>query len=433
MKKINNLNEEINRIKSLFTEERMFGNLVEEKEVITENNIKKGSEGEEVVALQQLLGINPADGKFGPQTDTEVKKFQKENGLSADGIVGPKTLQKIVDVYDSVGGETSDDESTEETKSNDVEVNEWIVLSDKELFNEETVPNPTLKGVKNLISKISNKLGFKPEFKTDNTQQKTDNTQQKTDNSGDETTNDQKDSDIQNKEQNTTDNQKGDSEKVQKVKNSDKSTEGEFLKDKEGNISSKDLRKGTKDEKGGISVLFKSLDKVDNINDKASCRRHLLQMAKAANQGVSKQDVISKGGEEHIKKIESCLSKFYNVWEREGYFNRKHKIKTLMDSWNIKQPEKLEKGYKGGLYTIKDESGNVVGQIKKTKDNKFLFKGKLNVPLIDKSVSPAVFREPYIDGVYDAINVDRNKDKIVIQKSMDKKKIDMGTFAVFPK
>tara|TARA_R110002020_G_scaffold475590_1_gene711140 strand:+ start:3808 stop:5499 length:1692 start_codon:yes stop_codon:yes gene_type:complete len=39
MKKINNLNEEINRIKSLFTEERLYGNLVK-KELITEQVIK---------------------------------------------------------------------------------------------------------------------------------------------------------------------------------------------------------------------------------------------------------------------------------------------------------------------------------------------------------------------------------------------------------
>jgi len=424
MKKINNLNEEINRIKSLFTEERMFGNLVEEKEVITENNIKKGSEGEEVVALQQLLGINPADGKFGPQTDTEVKKFQKENGLTADGIVGPKTLEKIESMYEKKGGEAKGDGSKEESKNKDEKVNEWRVLSDKELFSEQTeVKGLTLAKAKGFLQKLKNII--KPN--NQNTQQSNSNNQ----NTQQSNSNNQNTQQSNSNNQNTQ--QQGDDDKVKKVRNSDKPTEGEFIKDKEGNISSKDLRKGTKDEKGDLSVFFKSLDKLDNINDKASCRRHLLQMAKAANQGVSKQDVISKGGEEHIKKIESCLSKFYNVWEREGYFNRKHKIKTLMGSWNIKQPEKLEKGYKGGLYKIKDESGNVVGQIKKTRDNKFLFKGKLNVPLIDKSVSPAVFREPYIDGVYDAINVDRNKDKIVIQKSMDKKKIDMGTFAVFPK
>ena len=40
MKKINNLNEEINRIKSLFTEERLYGNLVK-KELISEQWVTK--------------------------------------------------------------------------------------------------------------------------------------------------------------------------------------------------------------------------------------------------------------------------------------------------------------------------------------------------------------------------------------------------------
>jgi peptidoglycan hydrolase-like protein with peptidoglycan-binding domain len=35
------------------------------------------------------------DGKFGPQTQEAVKKFQKENGLKEDGIVGPKTKAKM--------------------------------------------------------------------------------------------------------------------------------------------------------------------------------------------------------------------------------------------------------------------------------------------------------------------------------------------------
>jgi len=253
MKKINNLNEEINRMKSLFTEERMFGNLVEEKEVITENNIKKGSEGEEVVALQQLLGINPADGKFGPQTDTEVKKFQKENGLSADGIVGPKTLQKIVDVYDSVGGETSDDESTEETKSNDVEVNEWVVLSDKELFNEETVPNPNLKGVKNLISKISNKLGFKPKSKSNNNQ----NTQQQSNSSNQKASGPRTEKGVRGVPQ-----KRGGTGTESKGKSIDQDT---FSKSKIG-IDSK---------RGGIDVLGMKLDRVDIINNKSTCKDHI--------------------------------------------------------------------------------------------------------------------------------------------------------------
>ncbi len=35
------------------------------------------------------------DGFFGPQTETAVKKFQRENDLEVDGSIGPKTRQKL--------------------------------------------------------------------------------------------------------------------------------------------------------------------------------------------------------------------------------------------------------------------------------------------------------------------------------------------------
>lgn len=44
----------------------------------------------EVAILQEMLGLK-ADLTFGANTFAAVKKFQKENGLTDDGIVGPKT------------------------------------------------------------------------------------------------------------------------------------------------------------------------------------------------------------------------------------------------------------------------------------------------------------------------------------------------------
>ncbi len=88
------LNEEINRMKSLFTEERLYGNL------ITEGNLKVGSKGDGVKALQTLLGLKPVDGKFGPKTKEALVKFQKDNNLTPDGIAGQKTL----DVFNKKAG-----------------------------------------------------------------------------------------------------------------------------------------------------------------------------------------------------------------------------------------------------------------------------------------------------------------------------------------
>ena len=61
---------------------------------------KVGSRGEEVKAIQQELkdrGLyqGSVDGIFGSATEAAVKKFQKQQGLTADGIAGPQTLKKL--------------------------------------------------------------------------------------------------------------------------------------------------------------------------------------------------------------------------------------------------------------------------------------------------------------------------------------------------
>jgi len=68
----------------------------EEKELNTNQTIKQGSRGPLVAEVQEKLGIEPADGIFGPGTARIVKEWQTKNGLTADGIVGPKTLGKLL-------------------------------------------------------------------------------------------------------------------------------------------------------------------------------------------------------------------------------------------------------------------------------------------------------------------------------------------------
>lgn len=78
-----------------------------EDKPVNKPTIRKGNKGAVVKEMQQMLdrlgyslGICGVDGDFGVATEKAVKEFQRDHGLSQDGICGPKTwaaLQAAVD------------------------------------------------------------------------------------------------------------------------------------------------------------------------------------------------------------------------------------------------------------------------------------------------------------------------------------------------
>lgn len=56
---------------------------------------KRGSTGAVVKQIQEALFLL-ADGIYGAITEDAVKVFQRENGLTVDGVVGPATLAKLI-------------------------------------------------------------------------------------------------------------------------------------------------------------------------------------------------------------------------------------------------------------------------------------------------------------------------------------------------
>ena len=78
---------------------------------------KMGSRGDEVRRIQQKLKsmgyyTGSVDGIYGTQTQSAVRKFQRDNGLTVDGIAGPKTLSYL--------GITSGSSGSGQYNSNDV-------------------------------------------------------------------------------------------------------------------------------------------------------------------------------------------------------------------------------------------------------------------------------------------------------------------------
>ena len=78
--------------------------------------LRRGSKGSDVMEIQSLLDkmgydLGSIDGIFGPQTELAVKQFQRDNGLTADGIIGPitnKVLLKFLLGYENYAIKSGD-------------------------------------------------------------------------------------------------------------------------------------------------------------------------------------------------------------------------------------------------------------------------------------------------------------------------------------
>jgi len=68
---------------------------------MSQKTLRKGAQGKSVEQLQKLLNTYnkntslTVDGDFGSATLNAVKRFQESAGLTADGVVGPKTWQAL--------------------------------------------------------------------------------------------------------------------------------------------------------------------------------------------------------------------------------------------------------------------------------------------------------------------------------------------------
>ena len=63
--------------------------------------LKKGSHGKDVKTLQRILHLYE-DGIFGAMTEEAVKEYQRQHGLTTDGIVGDKTWATMLLQSDSL-------------------------------------------------------------------------------------------------------------------------------------------------------------------------------------------------------------------------------------------------------------------------------------------------------------------------------------------
>jgi hypothetical protein len=77
--------------------------MAEKRGLTVPRTLRIGYSGPDVAELQQLLNRRPPtslpllamDGQFGPKTLARVTEFQRNNGLTVDGVVGPETWGRL--------------------------------------------------------------------------------------------------------------------------------------------------------------------------------------------------------------------------------------------------------------------------------------------------------------------------------------------------
>lgn len=90
--------------KTLIAEEKELRDALER--LITDNiYMKNGSRGTRVGTVQKFLNYyfetnKTIDNDYGPGTITDVKKFQQQEGIDADGFAGPGTYKKMIEIIE---------------------------------------------------------------------------------------------------------------------------------------------------------------------------------------------------------------------------------------------------------------------------------------------------------------------------------------------
>jgi ribosome-binding protein aMBF1 (putative translation factor) len=373
MKRYNStLNEEINRMKSLFTEERMFGNLITED-----------VNGDPIESFSDLLTSNDFNTKDAKATEPIYSREFK-----------PYNIVKVKERLSGKGKKTSSDfdfnraslrYSIKFTIDNQKVVSNWVGYlefpytdgDDKEqielIGNLIDSKNSGGNGVDLFKTKFKSKAGTNPEFST-------------------------------------------------------KQDAGDVKQQRKDNVSA------TRKE----------------INmSKDECRDHVKDMYKQVRQGKTKEE-FEKGD---IQGVEFCMRNFYQTFEKEGLFRKGDEIRIMYKTLGLKPTEKMielgagkddeeitgdtfddakaEGGVEGERYVVKDQNGSKVAIIRKVGANKFNFRSKMNVPLVDKNDKGNIkFNKSYVSSIYKELNIDPNKQRIVIQKATETDKMDVGTFVL---
>jgi hypothetical protein len=424
-KSSNNINEEINRIKSLFTEERMYGNLIKEGTVDVKN-IKDPSK----VSGGCIEG-DCVDGEGTWKDD----HFWYE-GQFKDGKKNGKGTYKNIDGDEYVGEFKDDLQHGQGTFTKDdgtIESGMWeddtLVTPEKTTKSKNSDTDVEVfkdKGGKYSYSKLPDGTYW---YSTDGSNWKKQTSQNGMDAIEDRINSDKVDSvgnvgissidsSYKGGESNQPKVEKGDAEgKISNVNT--KVEKGSTVKPKEkvkaavgkvkekikaavGNTEKKDNDVTTSDEVvvDESDVTFKG------------CKKRLTGYIKLANDGTSMKDAFGDKVEEKTKDIQSCLGKYYNKFEKIGFMKKGKGVYLLKKLWDIDYERNIDGGIEGQKYEI-IVNNRSRGKVKRVGKNEYRVISKPNETIFGRDKN---FRDGFEEAVFNSLDLNSDENDLIVSR-----------------
>ena len=454
-KSSNNINEEINRIKSLFTEERMYGNLVEDsyQEVIKEGVIKTGSDSDVVKPLQRLLGVED-DGVFGPKTKEALEKFQRENGLKDDGIAGEKTVKVLNKKFNIKEGSESVISEQDDQTAKDVEtINKEVLGGESETVEVDSEEKPESEGKGCIKGDCENGQGsyiydsgskyvgewkdgnwngqgtftwpigskYVGEWKDGNRNGQGTFTyadgrkyvgEWKDGNWNGQGTFTYADGSIWHSglwkdDEPITDNSEEKSTTTDTETPKDNSEEKSTTTDTE---TPKDDSEETVKDKINAKKQKEVSEKETVKTDFKGCKKIITDAIKLANDGNSMEDAYEDKSDDKILEIEGCLGKYYNNFEKIGFMKKGKGVSLLKRLWDIKVKKDIDGGKMGEKYQIMVNNRSR-GTIKKVGKNEYRLFSKPKETIFGRDKN---FKDGYKEAVFNSLDLPSDENDLIV-------------------
>ena len=424
-RKYKSINEEINRIKSLFTEERMFGNLI--TEASTEVKIPTGITPPGEVSGKCVAG----DCKNGEGTWKDVD-FEYVGGYVDGKRSGKGTYKNSFgeiyvgefkdDMMDGKGTFTQEDGTvTSGTFKNDslVTPDKSNVVSTVETFKDI--------GGKYSYSKLPDGTYW---YSTDGSNWKKQTSQNGMDAIEGRITSDRVeslgkveissiDSSYKGGESNQGKKEKEKVDAVDKISNDnttvEKGSDGkakEKVKDVIGKVKEKVKGAvGKVKEKVKGSVVEPEEVAVDESDVTfKGCKKRITSYIKLAKDGTSMKDAFGDKVGEKTKDIQGCLGKYYNRFEKIGFMKKGKGVYLLKRFWDIDYEKNIDGGIEGEKYDIMVNNRSR-GKVKRIGKNEYRVISKPDETIFGRDKN---FRDGFEEAVFNSLDLPSEKNDLIV-------------------